>query len=273
MERATDNPYMTAVPSMQADLRDFAERGFAVVPATDRAALDALRAAVCGQARALAPAFAGPDDAFFNRFHDLALDGTELNALRIALVEAMTGKLTVARALFTAFRDALTTLAGADVAAQKTVNLVVQQPGDADQVPIHRDAPSNSHFEVVLWVPLVDVYGTKSMFVVDRAGSARGLAMLKDGASYEAFSAYTRSQGVDVVVPYGSALMFAAGLVHGCKVNVEPETRWSLNLRYKNLFSPYGAKGLAEYFDVLELSPLSRVAFAFERQEFGLDSE
>lgn len=258
---------------MQADLRDFTERGYALVQAGDRAALDELRAGVYLEAHRLVPGLDEPVDAFFNRFHEAALAGTELNAVRIALVEALTGQLGVARRLFTAFREPLSMLVGADVAAQKTVNLVVQQPGDADQVPIHRDAPSNSHFEVILWVPLVDVYGTKTMFIVDRADSARGLAMLKDGASYEAFSAVMREQGVDVVVPYGSALLFAAGLVHGCKVNVESETRWSLNLRYKNLFSPYGAKGLAEFFDVLELSPLSRVAFAFERQEFGLDPQ
>jgi sporadic carbohydrate cluster 2OG-Fe(II) oxygenase len=271
MGAAADNPNMTAVASTQADLREFATRGYAVVPASDPAALDALRADVFAHARTLVPHRGEAVDAFLDRFHDYGLGGTELNAFRIALVEAMTAKLDVARRLFAAFRGSLAELVGPDVAAQKTVNLVVQQPGDSDQVPIHRDAPSNSHFEVILWVPLVDVYGTKTMFIVDRADSARGLAILKDGASYEAFSAVMREQGIDVVVPYGSALLFAAGLVHGCKVNVESETRWSLNLRYKNLFSPYGAKGLAEFFDVLAISPLSRVAFAFERQEFGLD--
>jgi sporadic carbohydrate cluster 2OG-Fe(II) oxygenase len=263
------NPASTFVPT-DADFAAFASRGYAVVPAGDPAALDALRADVFAQARTHV-AHRGEDAAaFFDRFHEYGLSGTELNALRIALVETMTGSLEVARRLFAAFREPLGALVGPDVAAQKTVNLVVQQPGDSDQVPIHRDAPSNSHFEVILWVPLVDVYRTKSMFLCDRERSAAGLALLQAGASFETFSEHVRTHGVDLAIPYGSALLFAAGLAHGCKVNAEPLTRWSLNLRYKNLFSPYGNKGLAEFFDILELSPLSRVGFGFERQEFGL---
>jgi len=179
-------------------------------------------------------------------------------------------RLAVGRRFFEAFGGALATLVGSDVAVQKTVNLVVQQPDDPDQVPTHRDAPSNSHFEVVLWVPLVDVYGTKSFYLCDRERTAHGLALLQEGASFATFAEHVRVQGVDLAMRYGSGLLFAAGLAHGCKVNAEPHTRWSLNLRYKNLFSPYGSKGLAEYFEILHLSPLSRVGFAFERQEFGL---
>jgi sporadic carbohydrate cluster 2OG-Fe(II) oxygenase len=261
---------MTTMVPTRAELGDFASRGYAIVPASDRAALDALRADVAAAARRLVPDRGEPAGAFFDRFHDYGLDGAALNAVRVELVAEL-GKLAVARRLFDAFRAPLAGLVGPDVAAQKTVNLVVQQPGDADQVPIHRDAPGNSHFEVILWVPLVDVYGTKSMFLCDRERSAEGLALLQGGASFAEFSAHVERHGVDLAIPYGNALVFAAGLAHGCKVNVESETRWSLNLRYKNLFSPYGAKGLAEYFDVLELSPLSRVGFAFERQEFGLE--
>jgi sporadic carbohydrate cluster 2OG-Fe(II) oxygenase len=263
---------MTTLPAAETALGDFARDGYAVVPALRRGVLDELRAAIFARAKTLVPYRGESLEAFFNGFHAYGLRGTELNAIRVALVETMTRELSVARTLHTVFEDTLAALVGADVVAQKTVNLVVQQPGDADQVPTHRDAPSNSHFEVVLWLPLVDVYRTKSMFAVPRAATAQGLAMLKAGESYEAFAAHAAANGVDLQVRYGEAFLFAAGIAHGCKVNVEPETRWSLNLRYKNLFSPYGAKGLAEYFDVIALSPLSQVGFAFERQEFGLDS-
>ena len=258
----------TMAPS-RAELGEFARRGYAIVPASDPAVLDALRGEVAGRARRLVADRGEPLERFFNGFADYGLEGAALNAFRLALVAEL-GQLDVARKLFAAFRSPLAALVGPDVAAQKTVNLVVQQPGDSDQVPVHRDAPSNSHFEVILWVPLVDVYGTKSMFLCDRERSAEGLALLQGGAPFAAFEAHVERHGVDLAIPYGSALLFAAGLAHGCKINAEPDTRWSLNLRYKNLFSPYGAKGLAEFFDVLELSPLSRVGFGFERQEFGL---
>ena len=46
------------------------------------------------------------------------------------------------------------------------------------------------------------------------------------------------------------------GLVHTIPVNVEPETR-SLNTRYKNIYTPYGTKGMLDYFVPLALSPLA----------------
>lgn len=251
----------------------FGARGFATVRAEQPELLEGLRTAIFNRARSLVPYRGESAEAFFNGFHTYGLGGAELNAFRLALVDFLTRELTVSRTLLAAFHDSLTALTGPDVAAQKTVNLVVQQPGDADQVPIHRDAPSNSHFEVVLWLPLVDAYGSKGMFSLDRADTERGLALLQGGAAFAEFERYTRERGTDLEVRFGEAFVFAAGIAHGCRINVEPETRWALNLRYKTLFSPYGNKGLPEFFEVLSLSPLSEIAFAFERQEFGLDPQ
>ena len=249
-------------------LEAFAERGSAVVPADDRAPLDAIREAVFACARATVPYGGEPIGAFLDGFGRYGVTGPALNDLRMRIVEQLT-EMDVSRLIYDAFRSSIGALVGPDVATQKIANIVIQQPGDADQVPVHRDAPSNSHFEVVFWVPLVDCYASKSMYACDREHSSEALTMLTSGRSYADFSAYVQEHAEDLTVPYGSAFAFAAGLTHGCKINTTAETRWALNIRYKNVFSPYGAKGLAEFFRVLELSPLSRVAVRFERQEFG----
>ena len=41
---------------------------------------------------------------------------------------------------------------------------------------------------------------------------------------------------------FGEALIFWAPLLHCVTTNLEKETRWSLNFRYKNTISPYGTK-------------------------------
>jgi sporadic carbohydrate cluster 2OG-Fe(II) oxygenase len=246
----------------------FRRRGFDIFEADDRAALEALRHDIFARARDIVGGDGNDPEAFFNGFHKRGLSGGDLNAFRMKLVSACTQALKVNRSVFTAFEKTLRALVGTDVAAQKVVNIVVQQPGDADQVMTHRDAPANSHFEVITWLPLVDVYDTKSMFISDLETSATAIAALKNGGTYETFCQIVESTAIDLKVPFGSACLFAAGIAHGARTNTTDETRWALNIRYKNLFSPYGDKGLLEFFDILELSPLSNVAFELEKRGY-----
>ena len=49
-------------------------------------------------------------------------------------------------------------------------------------------------------------------------------------------------------IKYGSFLLFNQSLPHGNVVNKEKETRWSLNCRFKSIFSPYLDKKIGEFF-------------------------
>tara|TARA_Y100000591_G_scaffold245278_1_gene216204 strand:- start:799 stop:1128 length:330 start_codon:yes stop_codon:yes gene_type:complete len=49
-------------------------------------------------------------------------------------------------------------------------------------------------------------------------------------------------------VDYGSYLIFNQCLPHGNVVNLENETRWSMNCRFKSVFSPYSDKKIGEFF-------------------------
>lgn len=247
----------------------FRRRGFDIFEADDRQALESLRQDIFAQARGILGGDGNDPEAFFNSFHQRRMQGGELNAFRMKLVSTCTDALRVNSVVFRAFEKTLGEMVGADVAAQKVVNIVIQQPGDADQVMTHRDAPANSHFEVITWLPLVDVYDTKSMFISDLETSSKAIAALKNGGTYDSYCKTIEATAIDLEVPFGSACLFAAGIAHGAKINVTDETRWALNIRYKNLFSPYGDKGILEFFDILKLSPLSNVAFELEKREFS----
>lgn len=250
-------------------LKIFEERGYAIFPAADRKPLDALRSRIFGHAKTLVPYKGETMEDFFDKFHEYGLKAAELNKFRMDLMGWCNRELRVAKSLHEAFREPISALVGPDVVAQKGTNLVVQPPGDKDQTPTHRDAPISSHFEVIVWVPLVDVYKTKSMFISDKARSSEALGKLQGGGSYSEFCAYVEKHSKSLEVGYGSACFFAGGIAHGCPVNIEDETRWSLNMRYKNIFSPYGARGINDYFELLTLSPLAKVGFDFEKQEYG----
>ena len=159
-------------------------------------------------------------------------------------------------------------LVGNDVLSQRVPNVVFQPPGDPRPTELHRDAPANSPYEVVVWLPLVDCFGTKSMYLLDRASSEQALSTYRSNPDdREAFQAVLDERSVQLSVPYGSALLFWPALFHGSVVNTESESRVSLNTRFKNLFAPLGMKDPFRYFSVLHTSPLTRMGMQFQREE------
>ena len=68
-------------------------------------------------------------------------------------------------------------------------------------------------------------------------------------------------------MPYGTALLFSQNLMHGNIVNGEAESRWSLNCRFKSLFSPYAGKRLAEFFEPITIRAASRLGMAHRMPE------
>ncbi len=67
-----------------------------------------------------------------------------------------------------------------------------------------------------------------------------------------------------IEIKYGEVLLFNQNLPHGNRVNTENETRWSMNCRFKSVFSPYGDKKLGEFFEPVTLRPASRVGMQYQ---------
>ena len=108
------------------------------------------------------------------------------------------------------------------------------------------------------------------MYLLDLKNSLESIELMKNSKTgYNDFNKFAKENGDELKVPFGKALLFWPGLVHGSHVNKEKETRWALNMRYKNIFSPCGPKGLTEFFDLLRLSPLAKIAFDYEGQMYG----
>jgi sporadic carbohydrate cluster 2OG-Fe(II) oxygenase len=249
---------------------DFAKQGYVVVSAEDQSGLDAVRDKIFESARRPF-ADAGNDPVtFFDNFHARGMTGAALNEYRMRVINEVTAELDVGACIYRAFESSLRTLIGPDVVVQRGTNIVIQQPGDIDVSPVHRDAPANSHFEVVVWAPFVSCFGTKGMSVVSPERSSEALALLADGdRGFEAFTEFSVKNSTPIEIDYGQALIFWTGLVHAVPVNREPSTRWSMNIRYKNFFSPYGHKGLPDFFRILRLSPLTEIAVKAEQRELA----
>jgi sporadic carbohydrate cluster 2OG-Fe(II) oxygenase len=246
---------------------DFLRDGCVVAPAEDRAALDRIRDFVA----AGAAAFLGePVPADPQRYLDTIgerVDAERLNDLRLAIIDALTAADWFREAYFACGRRLLEIVAGNELAMQRGAGFSVQLPGDASSLlPLHSDVWSeDSPFEVVLWVPLVDCYRTKSMFVLPPPADERWRPRMHEFATggVDAFFAAVEPDLRWLEIPYGDVLVFTHTLMHGNRINVEPTARWSLNVRFKGLFTPYADKALGDFFAPITLRPASRIGMRY----------
>ena len=66
-----------------------------------------------------------------------------------------------------------------------------------------------------------------------------------------------------IEIKAGEVLIFNQNLPHGNRVNVEAETRWSMNCRFKGVFTPYGDKKLGEFFEPITLKAATRIGMSY----------
>jgi sporadic carbohydrate cluster 2OG-Fe(II) oxygenase len=196
-------------------------------------------------------------DSFFNNAHQfIALD--RLNDFRVELIVEANKNTDLRKYYFLIAKSYLEAIVGNELAMQIKINLSIQFPGDENSLlPIHADTWSgDSPYEVVLWVPLVDCYNTKSMYILPAEFSSKLAVVDSKKTSDELFKIVNRDIHW-IKIKYGEILIFNQGLPHGNRVNEELQTRWSLNCRFKGVFNPYGDKKIGEFFEPITLRPAS----------------
>ena len=76
-----------------------------------------------------------------------------------------------------------------------------------------------------------------------------------------------RKNSKEIPVKYGEGLFFSTAILHGSNINKEKETRFSLNIRFKNIFSPSGLKNQLQFFNKLQVSDLTEIGSNIEFQK------
>jgi len=255
-------------PEELAQSESFMSSGYVIGQVENRDELDWLRLEV---ARAAAD-FLGrqvPDDidAFLNHI-DREVDAAAINDFRLAIIGAVNAVAALRPTYFSLARRTIEGIVGNELAMQRHVNLSIQMPSDRTSVlPVHADVWSgDSPFEVVLWIPLVDCFRTKAMFLLPPDQNAEVSARLSEfeDQTVEDLYAAIEADVRFIDIRYGQFLLFNQNLMHGNRVNAENETRWSMNCRFKSVFSPYAEKRLGEFFEPITLRAATRVGMAYE---------
>jgi sporadic carbohydrate cluster 2OG-Fe(II) oxygenase len=202
-----------------------------------------------------------------NKIHE-KISIEELNNFRLGIINKINKDKLLRYHYFNIAREALYILAGNELMMQKNINLSIQFPNDnSSLLPIHSDVWSgDSPYEINLWVPLVNCYGTKSMYILEQKDYANfeKIMQKKKYSSSEDIFKLVKNKVRWLNVNYGQFLIFNQALPHGNIVNVEKETRWSMNCRFKNFYSPYGDKKVGEFFLPITTRAISEIGMNFE---------
>lgn len=259
------------LPGERETIERFLAEGYLVLPVEDRGSLDWIRERIAGlTAEHLGEAEPDDPDGFLNTVHERVAPA-DLNDLRLQVIRRLNAEAELRPRYFSLVRGSLECLVGNELCMQRKVNLSIQLPDDdSSLLPIHGDVLNgDSPFEVVQWTPFVDVYSTKSMFILPPARNAEvqdRLAGLEDEGN-TGLMAEVEGDLVWLDIPYGHSLVFNQNLLHGNIVNTEGETRWSTNCRYKGVFTPYADKKLGEFFEPITLRAASRMGLDYRLPE------
>lgn len=250
----------------QAAIDQFLATGNVKLPVDDHALLDKIQHRTAELAADfLKLTMPGDAKKFLDDIHEhIGVD--QLNDLRLNVIEGLNRESWLRPAYFTLVRSALERLVGNELCMQRRVNLSIQLPGDdSSLLPTHADVWSgDSAFEVVVWLPLVDCFGSKTMYLCPQVRDRETQAKLAGFNSAEDIFNAIEDDIEWMSVPYGEVLVFDQTLMHGNRVNNETATRWTMNCRFKSVLSPYADKKLGEFFEPITLKPMTRRGMSYE---------
>lgn len=200
------------------------------------------------------------DDNFLDLVHEF-ISVNQLNDFRLKMISKMNSLPNFRENYYKVVKSYLDAIIGNEVSMQLKANLSIQLPkDDSSLLPIHADTWSgDSPYEVVVWIPLVDCFKTKSMYILPSKKYAKieeSFKTIPDANTDDLFG-YVEKDVEWIEIKFGEALIFNQALPHGNRVNLENESRWSMNCRFKGVFTPYGDKKIGEFFEPITLKPSS----------------
>jgi sporadic carbohydrate cluster 2OG-Fe(II) oxygenase len=211
---------------------------------------------------------------FLNNFHK-KIKLKDLNEIRVNLITELNKNIEIKKELYIQTKKIVDLIVGNELAIQKNINLSIQLPNDSSSIlNIHSDTTTGeSPYQVVLWVPLMDVFKSKSMFVFPLKDSLKTIKNLNKLSSFDRYFKDNKKKIKFLNLKFGQFLIFSPNLLHGNVINKTTETRFSLNIRLKSLFSPYNKiKGsdrkLGYFYFPLNVKPTTILGSNYELPKF-----
>lgn len=214
-----------------------------------------------------------PDSEKLNFFHKL-INKNQLNDIRLDIIKSANKDSLLKLNYYHLSKKYLDILVGNELAMQSNINLSIQLPRDnSSLLPVHSDVWSgDSPYEIVSWIPLVDCQKTKSMYILPpskyRNFQKKINRLPKFKRSADQIFKSIKKDLIWIKISFGEILIFNQCLPHGNVINLEPETRWSLNCRFKSLLTPFSEKKLGEFFQPITLRKITELGMKYQLPKF-----
>jgi sporadic carbohydrate cluster 2OG-Fe(II) oxygenase len=241
--------------------RMYLEQGYFIAPVADMSALSWMHECFIRLAKEeLNIKNNTREDRFLDLIHQ-KVPISELNNFRLAMIRKANALPDFRQKYYQIAKSYLDIIVGNELSMQHKVNLSIQLPeDDSSLLQVHADTWSgDSPFEVVVWIPLMDCYKTKSMYILppEHNTELNKNFRTKAGIKSEDLFKSIQEKVKWLEIEYGDVLLFNQALPHGNRINLEGETRWSMNCRFKGVFTPYSDKKIGEFFEPITLRPAS----------------
>ena len=187
-----------------------------------------------------------------------------LNDLRLYIFKKLNSNKNFKNNIFNSAKKFIIETVGNELVSSD-MNLSIQFPGDnSSLLDMHTDFFSGeSIFQINLWLPFVSVKKTQSMFIINPLDSLAILKKIKKNKIInlkQVLNEYKKKVKW-IKLNKGEAILFSPNCLHGNIVNKEKYTRWSINVRYKNLYSPYTSldneKKIGSFYKLLSPKAIS----------------
>ena len=192
----------------------------------------------------------------------------ELNKFRLDVINKINLTKNFRENFYKISKNLIDNVVGNEIAMQLRVSLSMQLPNDdSSLLPVHADTWTGvSPFETVIWLPLVDCFNTKSMYILPPKKNKilKNLFLSKNIKKSGDIFKKIEKDLVWLNVKYGQVVIFDQSLPHGNVVNKEKESRWSMNCRFKSIFTPYADKKIGEYYEPITLKAASKKGISYK---------
>lgn len=273
MNAKKENFSITFLTKEEISLSDqFLNKGYVILPIKEHDKFTEMQYFIAKSAsEKLGLTFTSPS-VFLNSIHQkVSVD--KLNQFRLSVIRDINSCQWYRQYYFSVAKHGLEVLVGNELAMQLRVNLSIQMPQDnSSLLPVHADVWSgDSPFEVVAWLPYVNCYGSKAMYILPPTINEKLCSNFSKFASLNGSDLFREieSDVTWIEIKEGEVLIFNQNLPHGNVVNIENETRWSSNCRFKSIFSPYGDKKIGEFFEPITMKAATRIGMSYRFPSLG----
>lgn len=210
----------------------------------------------------------GDIDHFLENIHH-TISSNDLNELRLFIFTKLNEIEETRATYFHLGRSILFDIVGNELAMQNKVNLSIQMPNDnSSLLDMHSDVyGGESPFQVVQWLPLVNVSKSQSMFILPADKTRTVADQFQSFRNMQELFESVKNDLIWLDINYGSVLIFDSSCLHGNVINSEKNSRWSLNCRFKGLFTPYTSpeKKLGSFYLPITTKSASRIGLNYEQ--------